>query len=214
MTDDRKSGYLLILGSLGGIVTMAIHPSGRIVPAQVEHLATVSAIAHSLAMVSFLAVFLGSLGLTVRLTRRDTQPNRDRLALAGLVVFGFGCLALLIATAVSGFIWPSIMRMAVADPAANLPEWTRLLRATFEFNQAFARIYSVAACFAITLWSVSALRHGGLRRGIAVYGCILPPMVALLIAVGHLRLNVHGMAAVVIVHTIWFVTAAFQIMRD
>ena len=66
MTDDRKSGLAFLLGSLGGIVTMAIHPTGGGVmsPDQVERLAMMSAIAHSLAMVSFLILFLGAVGLT------------------------------------------------------------------------------------------------------------------------------------------------------
>ena len=41
MTDDRKSGIALIAGSLGGMVTMMIHPTagGPMTVDQVEHLA-------------------------------------------------------------------------------------------------------------------------------------------------------------------------------
>ena len=46
-----------------------------------------------------------------------------------------------------------------------------------------------------------------------LYGCILPPIVVALIAVGHLRLDVHGMGAVVLVHAIWFVTVGIQLCR-
>ena len=56
MTDDRKSGTALIAGSLGGILAMAIHPTGAAsaTAGQTEHLALVSGIAHSIAIVSFL----------------------------------------------------------------------------------------------------------------------------------------------------------------
>ena len=86
MTDNRKSGFALIAGSVGGIVTMAIHPTsaGVLTPAQFERLATVSAIAHSLAIASFVVMLLGAIGLSIRLTAPD------RLAFSGMIVFAVG----------------------------------------------------------------------------------------------------------------------------
>ena len=215
MTDDRKAGIALLLGSLGGIVTMAIHPVGSsmLTPAQIEHLSLLSAVAHTLAMVSFLAIFLGAIQLMRRLAAREAPHHPDRLAIAGLVTYGFAAAALLIAAAVSGFIVPDIMRLMSRDSAANAPQWENVISAVFQFNQAFARIYSVAASVAIVLWSASALRNGGLGRFIAIYGCIIPPILIALIAVGHIRLNVHGMAAVALTHTIWFAVVGVEMYR-
>lgn len=204
---------------------MAIHPTGAgaLSPEQLEHLALMSGIAHSLAMVSFLLLFLGAIGLTRRLASFETEGREDRLALAGLVAYGFGVVALLLATAVSGFIIPDILLHSVHDPTANTPQWHMVVDAIFAFNQAFARIYSVAASVAIVLWSASALRNrandqsggrGGLGRGIAAYGCVIAPVLILLIAVGHLRLNVHGMAVVVLTHAIWLIVVGVQLLRD
>ncbi len=81
----------------------------------------------------------------------------------------------------------------------------------FQINQGFARIFSVAASLAIILWSISALRNGGLGRGVAIYGCVIPPLIILGIVTGHLRLDVHGMAIVVLGHTIWFVIVGAQL---
>jgi hypothetical protein len=216
MTDDRKSGSALIAGALGGILTMAIHPTaaGVVTSDQVEHLAFVSGVAHSIAMVSFLMLFLGAMGITRRLDACDGPENPDRFALAGLTAYGFAAVALLLATAVSGFIIPDIMRHSVRDVAANALQWRIVIDAVFQFNQAFARIYSVSASAAILLWSVSALRHGGLGRGIAVFGCVLSPILMGLIVVGHLRLNVHGMAVVVFAHALWLVLAGTQMMSS
>jgi hypothetical protein len=207
MTDNRKSAIALLAGSIGGIVTMAIHPtsSGMVTPAHFERLAVVSAIAHSLAMVSFVFLVLGVCGLT----RHLSAP--DRLAFSGLVVYLFGAVAILIATAVSGFIVPNIMRHMVRDTAAAAPQWHIVIDAVFQFNQAFARIYTVASSAAIALWSAAALRKGELGRGIATYGCIMAPVIIVLTAVGHLTLNVHGMAIVVFAHSIWFIGVATQI---
>jgi hypothetical protein len=215
MTDDRKSGIALIAGSLGGILTMAIHPTGGTspTPGLAAHLASVSAIAHSIALASMLVLFLGACGLTRRLTAFAGKPNPDRLAFAGVVTFGFACVAILIAATVSGFIVPSILRHMVRDDAATVPQYHLIVDAVFQFNQAFARIYSVAASAAIALWSVSALRNGGMARGIALYGCVVASLLAAGIAVGHLRLDVHGMAVVVLGHAIWFILTGAQLCR-
>jgi hypothetical protein len=215
MTDDRKSGIALIAGSLGGLLTMAIHPvgGGSLTPGQVEHLALVSAIAHSLAMVSFLVMFLGGCGLTRRLAASARTPDPDRLAFAAIVTFGLACVAGLIATAVSGFIVPSILRHMVHDDAAAAPQYHLIVDAVFQFNQAFASIFSVAASGAIALWSLSALRHGGIGRGIAIYGCVVAALLSAGIVVGHLRLNVHGMAVVVLGQAIWFLVTGAQLCR-
>jgi hypothetical protein len=216
MTDDRKSGLAFLAGSLGGIVTMAIHPTGggALTPEQVDHLAIASAIAHSLAMISFLILFLGAAGLTRRLAAHEAREHPDRLAFAALVAYGFAAVAVLIATAVSGFIVPAIMQHMAHDAAPNTPPWRIAIDSAFQFNQAFARIYSVAASMAILLWSASAIRNGGLNRAIAIYGCIVAVALTVLIGVGHLRLNVHGMAVVVFAQAVWFVLAGIQLLRD
>jgi hypothetical protein len=210
MTDNRKSGIALIAGSVGGIVTMGIHPTaaGVLTPAQFEHLAVTSAIAHSLAMVSFLILVLGAFGLTSRLAAPD------RLAFSALVVYVFAAVSVLIATAVSGFIVPNVMRHMVRDVASAAPQWRIVIDSIFQINQAFSNIFTVAASVAVALWSASALRHGGLSRGIAIYGCIIAPLLILGICTGHLTLNVHGMAIVVFTQAIWFITVGIQLCDE
>lgn len=210
MTDDRKSGIALIAGSLGGILTMAIHPTagGQLTPEQAAHLAVASAVAHSLAMVSFVLIFLGACGLARRISAAD------RLAFAGLVTFGFACIAVLIATAVSGFIVPDIMRRMAHDVPAAGQQWRMIITSIFQINQAFSRIYSVATSLAIILWSVSALRNGGLSRKVAAYGCVIAPLIILGIVIGHLRMDVHGMGAVVLGQAIWFIVVGAQMYSD
>jgi len=201
MADDRKSGIALIAGSAGGILTMAIHPTGAAsLPAeQVAHLAVVSGAAHSLAMASVLVLFLGACGLARRI------GGADRISFAAIVAYGFACVAVLIATAVSGFIIPGVMEHMVRDTPAAAPQWHIAIDAIFQINQAFARIFSVAASVAIILWSVSAMRNGGLSRGVAIYGCVVAALIIVGIGGGRLRLDVHGMTVVALGQTIWFV---------
>jgi hypothetical protein len=110
-----------------------------------------------------------------------------------------------IATAVSGFIVPDIMKHMGRDVPAAAHQWQIVIDGIFQINQAFARIYSVGASIAIILWSVSALRNGGFGRGVAVYGCVISALIILGIGIGHLRLDVHGMTVVWLGQAIWFI---------
>lgn len=207
MTDARKSGIALIAGSLGTLVTMAIHPVARgpMAPYQIGRLAALSGIAHSIAMVSMLLLFLGACGLT------RCIATEDRLAFAAIVTFGFACVAILIATAVSGFIVPAIMKHMAQDVADAAHQWQIVIYSIFQINQAFARIYSVAASLSIVLWSVSALRNGGFGRGIATYGCIISSLIILGICVGHMQLDVHGMTLVALGQAVWLIVVGYQL---
>lgn len=210
MTDHRKAGTALIAGSIGGIVTMAIHPAGAgsLTPDQVAHLMAMSGVAHTLALVSVLLLFLGACGLA----RALASP--DRLALAALVTFAFSCGAVMIAGAVSGWVVPDIMKLMLRDAAANATQWKIAMAAIFQINQAMSRIYSVGTALAITLWSISSLRERRLSQGIAIYGLITAPLIALLIFVGHLRLDVHGMTVVMLSEVIWFTGMAIRLLRE
>lgn len=201
MADHRKSGILLIAGSLGLLFTMAFHPSGAssVTSEQAAHLSFVSGLAHSLALLSVLLLFLGACGLT----RSIAAP--DRLSFAALVTYGFSCVAVLLAASASGFIFPGILKDMIRDVPSAAHQWQITLDAVSQINQAFGRISVVAASFAIILWSVSVLRNGGFSRGLAVYGCIISALVILGIVLSRSRLDVHRMAAIALGQGVWFI---------
>ena len=206
MTDNCKSGIALIIGSVGGIITMAIHPTagGLLTPAQIDRLALVSGVAHGIAIVSAVVLFLGACGLFKEIAAQD------RIAFAGLITFALACIAIFVAATVSGFIVPATMKHMARD-AANMHMWQVVIDGIFQINQAFAQIYSVAASTAVILWSISVLRNGGLGRSLAVYGCIISSLIIVGVGIGHLRLNVHGMAMVWLGQAIWFIVAGVQL---
>jgi len=212
MTDNRKASWTLILGSVGGMVTMAIHPvaGGPMTPPQIARLAMISGIAHGLALVSVLLLFLGTCGITRALN------GPDRLAFSALVTYGFAAVAVMIAASVSGWIVPNIMRQMAQDVLTNSgsqANWRIAIAAIFQINQAMSRIYSVGAALAITLWSARCLRSGLLSRPMAAYGCVTAPLIAILIFIGHLRLDVHGMAVVMLSEVVWFVGMGISLWK-
>ena len=209
MTDDRISGMALIIGMAGSIITMAFHPTGHDLSTP-EHSASMMQLnvaVHSLALVCVPILFMGALGLT----RRLASPNR--LALAGLVLFGFAEIAVMIAATVSGLVAPGLFHHMAADPGmADI--WRAVLTLNGHLNQAFAQVYVVASSAAIVLWSAAILRSGNFSRPLGVYGYILGPLTVIAVLSGHIRLNVHGFGMVVVSQAVWFISAGVLLWKE
>jgi hypothetical protein len=192
----------------GTIITMALDPSGYDLVGQghSESMMQLNIAVHSLALVCIPIVFLGALGLT----RRLAAPNR--LALAGLVVFGFAEIAVMIAAAASGLVAPGLFHhIAGADPG-TAEVWHAVLTLNGHLSQAFALIYAVASSAAIVFWSAAILKSNVFPRALGIYGCVIGPLTIAVMS-GHLRLNVHGFGLVILGQAIWFITSGVLLWR-
>ena len=202
MSDDAKGGLALIAGSAAGLVTMALHPRPHDIfgGPDVRHAVQVGAFVHGLAIAATVVSFLGTLALYRR------TADAARFSLAALVTYGFASVAVILAAAMSGFVATGLALMAEPPPHA-------VLAVVGLLNQAFAKIYTVAACAAIFLWSCAIWRGRTLARALALYGLVTSPVIAILVLVGHLRLDVHGFGLVVLAQSIWFVWTALLLLR-
>jgi hypothetical protein len=160
MNDNRLGGLALILGALSGIVVLTFHPAGgehRVTPAQFEILIAVVVGVHALAITGLPVSFAGALALT-----RQIDSFR-RLALFGLIVYGFGLVAVMIAATMSGLVMPDLIRQSVSHTAAADQSHT-LMAYTHTINQGFARIGAIAFSVAIFLWSVVIVKNRTMPR--------------------------------------------------
>jgi hypothetical protein len=166
MKDNRMGGIALIVGTIGGVITLLIHPSGRdlFAPDQFAHTAQLLVVAHALAIVSVAALFLGALAIA----RHLASP--DRLAIGALVVFGFACAAFISSATVDGFVGPAVLRKVIFEPPQVSEQWRVLLAYNELLNQAFAEIFVVAWAIAIVLWSVSIVKSRLLAPTAGIYG--------------------------------------------
>ncbi len=203
MTDKQASGVALIAGSLGSIITMALHPSGRVAPEQMESMIRMLIGVHALALASTPVLFIGAWGLSWRST------SRDRLNMAALVFYTFALLAIMNAAVADGLVTPNIFRQMVASagaPAA-IDGWKMVSRYNFYVNQGYAQVFVAASSMAILLWSVAILRKRDLSQALGIYGCVLGTVTLLALFSGHLRLDTHGFGAVALGQAIWFIIA-------
>src|SRR5215469_10246963 len=106
---DRMSGLALIVGSVGVLLTLGLHPSGKglIDPATymavTRHLMDV----HSIALLSLPLWFLGAYGLSRRLAAAG------HVAIVPLTLYGFGLAAMLSGVICDGLVMPGLARQIV-----------------------------------------------------------------------------------------------------
>jgi hypothetical protein len=203
MSNDRLSGLALIAGSVGMIITMALHPSGHIPAADIEPMIRKIIAVHGLALACLPVLFLGTWGLSRRIA------GENHLALIGVVIYAFGLFAIMNAGVANGLVFPVLLRR-IGDSAGSpqaIDGWRMIARYNFYVNQAYAQVFVAASSVAIFLWSASIWRSRKLLRGLGIYGCLLGPVTLGALFSGHLNLDVHGFGIVVLGQAIWFIVA-------
>jgi hypothetical protein len=184
------------------IITMISHPGGKIGPAEVDHVARMLIVVHSLALMSIPVIFLGAWGMTRRI------GGADRLAWAGLVFYGLASIAVMNAAVCDGLIAPTLIRKIVAATPETRDVWQTLMNFNFQMNQAFARAYAVGSSLAVVLWSVSILRNRTLGLGVGIYGVVLGLVTVVGICSGFLTPDRHGFGMLIFGQAIWFLVVA------
>lgn len=204
MTTDRSAALAITAGSLAGLATMALHPTGRDVVQAASSGGTNALVAavHWLAIGAQPLVLAGTLALTLRLRAR-----RD-LAVGASVFYALASVAVIIAAVASGILAPAVLRNLREADEPTRALMTNGLRYTGLLNQAFASVYVVFSAIAILLWSAAMLVGRELPRALGVYGLVLGAVLLLGVASGHLRLGIHGFGLVVLGVGVWMVWAA------
>jgi len=210
MKDNRLGGIALIIGAVSGMITMSLHPvagAHPITPEQFEKLAPLMVGVHVLAIAGIPFSFLGALALA----RRLDSPGR--LALVGLVIYGLGLVAVLIAPAISGLVGTEIIRHVI-ERGADSEQWRTLMKYNFLINQAFAKIFVVASCSAVALWSLAIVRHRVFPVALGLFGLLLGPTLVIAMITGGLSLDAHGFGLIIFSQAIWFIIAGVLLLRS
>ncbi len=210
MNQNRTAGIALIAGSLGGLLTMILHPTGSDVVnnAATGAANTLNASVHLLAIISQPLVLSGALGLTVNL-----KDRRD-FAFAGFVFFALASFAVIIAAAASGLVASSVVAGLAKATDAQRAAAMGALGYTSVLNQAFAKVYVALGGVALILWSLAMIKGREMGRALGVYGMVVGLLMVSIAIGGWVVLDIHGFGAVVIAVGAWFVWAAIGLIRS
>lgn len=189
------------------IITMILHPTGKVGPESVESMVRMLVGVHSLALASLPILFLGAWGLSRRLA------SEDRIAVAALVLHAFAAVAVMNAAVFDGLVAPNLIRQVVTATPGTSDGWRLVFNYNFHLNQAFARLYAVAASIAIVLWSLVIVRDRALHQGAGIYGCVLGAITVIGVASGLLNPDVHGFGLLIFGQALWFIIVGAQLYR-
>src|SRR2546423_4099319 len=208
MKDNRLGGLALIIGAVSGIITMAVHPvtgGHPIGAAEVETIAAVLIGVHVVAIAGIPFLFLGGLALT----RRLDSPSR--VAVTALAIYSLSLVAVMIAPAISGLVGTGILRKLVAQNSGS-EQWRIMMDYNYMINQAFDRIFVVASCGAIALWSLMIVKTRALSMAIGIYGLLLGCATVIAVALG-LRMDAHSFGLVIFGEGSWLAIVGSLLLR-
>jgi hypothetical protein len=208
MTDTRLGGAAMIAAAVAGIMVMAVHPTSHelLAPGKFTMIAALGEAVHIVAIITVPFAFLGALVLA----RYIDSPNR--LAMSALAIYGFALAAIVSAATFSGLVAIPILQKIVEQPQ-SAAQWEGFATYSSIVNQGFARIYTILTSIAIALWSVQIVRTRMLPRAAGIYGLVVAPVTFIAVASGHVRLDVHGFGAVVLLQGIWLIAVGAALYR-
>jgi len=190
------------------IITMALHPMGRIAPSEVEAMVRKLLEVHSVALSSILLLFLGAWGMARHLS------GPDRLSWAGLGIFGYAVAAILTGAVFDGLVEPRLLQQIVGSAGATRDVWQTLMMYNGIVDGAFVRVYVVAVGVAILVWSAAMVKNKQMGLGVALYGGLLGVVTVIGVLTGMLRPETHGFALVIVGEALWFLIAGAALWRE
>jgi len=214
MTQMKHSsiyGIALIVGAVGGVVTMIFHPTSHDLIGPVDQIARrneiITVATHGLALVSIPISLFGFLGLSRRL-------GLDRpLVSAALVFYSFAAVAAMCAAVASGLIAPVITRQMLIGDESTRQSLRLLLWYDSLLNQGFAKVFFTALSLAIIFWSISILRISRFAQTIGIIGCVVALVSLVGFFSGHVRLDVHGFGLFILAQSTWVILLGVFLCR-
>jgi hypothetical protein len=194
----RLSGWALIAGSVGILVTLVLHPNerGLFDPTQVESVARMTIVVHSIALFALPFLFIGGLGISQRIGWDSSG------AVAALIFFGFALVAMMNAIVIDGLVTPGLARAMVKAGSDQAAAWKVALSHNGLLDGAFMNVFLMASSLAIALWSAAMARSA---RGIAIFGCLIAVATIASQVTGLLSQHPHLFFLVLIAQVIWLV---------
>jgi hypothetical protein len=198
----------MIVGMVGSLVVMALHPTGGDVVAAAE-MGGRDAMArgiHALAIGLQPLLFAGYLGLALSLPHRDT-------AVLGVVAYGLGTCAVMMAAVLSGLVITPLLEGTVGADDTTRRMLEAQIRLAFSMNQSLTKVFVALAGVAIGCWSVAMRGDARFPALLRVLGIGVAVVGVGGIVTGRIALDIMGFGMVVLVQAAWTCWAAVSLAR-
>lgn len=207
MSRSSRIAAALVAGMLGSLVVMALHPTGTDVVAIAESGGRdlMARGIHALAIGLQPLLLAGYLGLAL------TLPHRD-LAVLGIVAYGVGTLAVVIAAAISGLTITPLLESSVAATGSARDVILAQVRFAFLVNQAFTKVFVGLAGIAIACWSVAMRGDARFPAALRGLGVVIATAGVGGIVAGRLALDVRGFGLIVLAQAVWTAWVALRLV--
>jgi hypothetical protein len=206
----RLSGWALIAGSVGILVTLVLHPNerGLFDPSQIESVRRTTIIVHSVALFALPLLFMGALGISRRIGWDSAS------AVAALIIYAFALGAMMNAIVIDGLVTPGLARAIVNAGPGESEAWKIALNHNGLLDASFMNVFLMASSLAIVLWSVAIVRRGAFARAIGILGFLLSAGTIIALVTGLLSRNLHLFLLVLVGQAIWFLSNGVQLCRS
>ena len=209
MNNRLPYAFALIVGTVGYLLTMALHPIG-ITSASAEVLTRQNQIAiavHALGLLSVPLVIFGFVGLSARVGwgRASTQ--------FAFIVYAMAAVAVGLAAVADGLVAPALIQKTIGVSSESLAQLKTMLEFNWQFNQACAKVFVVGASLAIIAWSYAIASLGTFERVVAWFGWFVGVASLAALFSGHIQMDVHGFGLVVLLQAIWNICVGVSLLR-
>ncbi|HEY8880482.1 MAG TPA: hypothetical protein VIN03_23130 [Roseateles sp.] len=208
----RVAGIAIALATVLSTVFVALDESGGgkgplEILQSIAQLQLLKAVVHGVAIASLCAYAFGYATLARRLSLR--RPA----VLAGLACYLMGCVALVGATVVDGFVIPHLAADAVTGSPMRLQVGYELVHAAGIALTDAARVGWLLQAAGALAWAAALLSEAGLARIVGAVGGLVNLAVAAAVIGAGPNMTMTSILTVLLAQLIWNLAAAFWLVR-
>ena len=209
----RSAGVAIAVATIVSTIFVALDRSGGgHTPLEVLQgiagLALLKETIHGVAIASVCAYAFGYASLSQRLGLH--RPH----VLAGLALYLIGCVAMVAATLMDGFITPHIAAAAVghAGPDGIKAAYFLVYYLGVMLNDA-AKLGWILQALGAAAWSLALLREHRLGRAVGVLGLVSSVLVCGLVGISDVNMSMASLLGVLLAQLVWNLAAAVFLFR-
>jgi hypothetical protein len=209
----RAAGIAIVAATIISTIFVALDRSGGgsnelEILQGIARLQGLKELVHGVAIASVCAYGFGYAALARRLGLQ--RP----LVLAGLVTYLFGCVAMIGATIIDGFVTPHIATEAITAAPERIAFAYNLVHYLGTVLNDLAKLGWILQAVAALAWSITLIHERGVNRLIGITGFLSSALVAIIVFASATDMTMTSLLSVLLAQLIWNIAAAVVLIRE